>query len=82
MGGGGSSGYEWSTFVRVSLHLELRSQKALEKTVSFPQLAMLSTRCFSLEQETLRHSHYLVSLIFYEERMTSLHYNKLSFMFS
>ncbi len=35
-GGGGSSGYEWNAFVRVSLRLESRSQKALEKQ-SLPQ---------------------------------------------
>ncbi len=30
------------------------------RNMSLPCLAMLSTRCFSLEQETLRHSRYMI----------------------
>ncbi len=33
-------------------------------TVSLPQLAIRSTRCFSLEQEILWHSRYMIWLIF------------------
>ncbi len=51
----------WDAFVR----LESRSRKALEKQ-SFPRLGTLSTRFFFffLKQETVRHSRYMVWLIF------------------
>ncbi len=38
----GSSGYEWNTFVRVSLRLEPRSRKALEKLSSAARYAFNS----------------------------------------
>ncbi len=60
---GGSSGYECNTFVRVSLRFESRSRKALEK-LSLLRLAMLSTVFFSIEQETLPHSRYMIWQIF------------------
>ncbi len=34
--------------------------ESTRETVSLPRLAMLSTHCFRLEQETLRHSHYMI----------------------
>ncbi len=48
------SGYEWNTFVRVS--------NRAQETVSLLWLAMFSTRCFSLEQETLPHSRYKIQI--------------------
>ncbi len=38
----GSSGYEWNTFVRVSLRLEPRSRKVLEKLSSAARYAFNS----------------------------------------
>ncbi len=66
---------EWNAFVRVSLHLE-----NARETVSLTMLSV-STCFFSLEQETLWHSRYMIWQIFME-RATAPHYNKLSFMFS
>ncbi len=53
---------EWTAYVRVSLRLESRSRKALEKQ-SLPLLCTLSTRFF-FKQETVRHSCYMIWLIF------------------
>ncbi len=38
------------------------------ETVSHPWLAMLSNFCFSLEQEALQHSHYMIWQFFHVER--------------
>ncbi len=74
-GGGGGGGHEWNTFVCVSLHLDSRSRKALEKqclfrgSLCFQLVVLVSSRDFTTS--TL---HDLTD--FYVERATALHYNK------
>ncbi len=53
-----------NSFVRVSLHLESRSRKALEKQYLFRGSVRFQLIFFSLEQETVRHSRYMIWLIF------------------
>ncbi len=59
-----STGYEWNTFVCVSLRLESLSWKALEKQCLFRGSLGFQLIFFCLEQETLRHSRYMIWLIF------------------
>ncbi len=54
------------------------TRKALKKQWSLPQLAMLSTRFFYLEQETLQKFTLHDLTVFHVERVTALYYNKLS----
>ncbi len=61
-GGGGGDG--WDAFVRVSLRLESHSRKALEKQYLFRGSYKLSFFFFfKQEQETGRHSRYMIWLI-------------------
>ncbi len=59
-GAGWGGGFEWLRMKHICPCFT-PSRKALEKQ---SRLTMLSTRCFSLEQETLRHSRYMILLIF------------------
>ncbi len=52
-----------NVFVHVSLSQIALAESARE-TVSLPRLGMLSTRFFCLEQETVRHSRFMIRLIF------------------
>ncbi len=81
--GGGGGGGLWMKHICPCFTLSrITLAESARQTVSLPRLAMLSTRCFILEQETLRHSRYMIWQIFYIESATAPHYNKLSFMFS
>ncbi len=53
-----------NAFVHVSLHLESRSRKALEKQYLFRSSVHVQLFCFCLEQETVRHSRYMIWQIF------------------
>ncbi len=44
------------------------ARESARETVSLPRLAMRSTRCFSLDQETLRHSRYMNHLDWFLRR--------------
>ncbi len=50
----------WNTFVRVSLRLESRSRKALEKQYLFAVRFQLVFLFIFLKQETVRHSRYKI----------------------
>ncbi len=73
---------EWNVFVRVSLHFESRSRKALEKQYLFWYIRYSFFFFFCLMQETVRCSRYIIWLTFYIERVSAPHSNNWSFMFS
>ncbi len=54
----------WGPYVRVSLRFESCSRKALEKQYLFRGSVCFQHVFFSLEQETLWHSRYMIWLIF------------------
>ncbi len=63
-----------NAFVHVSLRLESRSQKALEKQYLFRDSVRFKLIFFfvsSLGQKTVLHSYYMIWLIFYVERVTA-----------
>ncbi len=61
-GGGGGGGLRngWNAFVRVTLHLESRSRKALEKQYLFAVSFQLIFFFFFFKQETVQHPPYKI----------------------
>ncbi len=53
-----SRGYERMNETHLSVFHSVLNRA--RETVSLPQLAIRSTRCFSLEQESLPHSRYMI----------------------
>ncbi len=77
-----STGYEWNTFVCVSLRLESLSWKALEKQCLFR--GSLGFQLIFFFSSSKRFTTFTLDDLtdFYVEMTTAPHYNKLSFMFS
>ncbi len=54
-------GFDWLGMNQICLcFTPSRIAESARETESLPRLAMLSTRCFNLEQETLRHPRYMI----------------------